>query len=551
MCIENSFIFNPNVELFTLQNNIEALNSKVECLNVIQRLIEKAIADVNKSVQDNVIIDVFESTTQQTLGEIKVLYANIDGLLTPSKEKSLSITADDIKKVLKKDVVVNKKKIDSLLLFLTNESKKLNGVLSSTLEEQLTTTKKLEQFFVQDGSFDSFSDTARQDFIKLPSPNRCCVDISHIKSNQWYAWPEDIEYMSGNKFKPKDSGIGAGEGWLSFIFGGELQGQNSTFDISIYNKSSEAFERWEVKEFDPKTLVVRLGSHGTDAAIDISSEISEIVTQLKNFVETYDILNLTSYSNDDEKEIVDWLERYTSSLRKYIDLNYSKLVIKGDLSNADLKDLMPPCVGASNIFKKINVRCENKPSIINFCDRKLKLTFEQYTKFLLIVPDILTFNEKLIAIASVLKHDVLRGQQNYADFLTTWLEKLKPSKAFGNVDGVFLTHKLGFIKVSKDIVDNVFDYYRLGQGRRPNFKIKNIEQPKFLAKINFFGHAHFNDIVQEFTTPVPLSGTLENISVISSDDELFPKYNPWKSLQIDKTFFEEKANKQVKIININ
>jgi hypothetical protein len=269
----------------------------------------------------------------------------------------------------------------------------------------------------------------------------------------------------------------------------------------------------------------------------MSQEITDVVTQLKNFIDAYDALCLEQTPFDGDN-VEAWLSRYTYSLRSYININYNKLVVKGDISNVDLKDLMTPIAGATIAYNKINEHCNSTQSQIDFCGRKIKLSIDQYAKFLLLVPDILTFEEKLIAIVSILKHPVLQGTQTYNEFLNNWISKLLPSKAFSNVSGVFLVHKLGFMKIPTPCTDAVFDYYRMAQGRRPNFKIKNIEIPKELKQISFFGHSHFNDSLGLFITPQQISGSFDAIGgcVTKTDEELF-SFTPWETTQVDKSWF--------------
>jgi hypothetical protein len=78
----------------------------------------------------------------------------------------------------------------------------------------------------------------------------------------------------------------------------------------------------------------------------------------------------------------------------------------------------------------------------------------------------------------------------------------------------------------------------MAQGRRPNFKIKNITIPQELKQISFFGHSHFNDTLGLFVTPQQISGSFDAIGgcVTKTDEELF-SFTPWETSLVDKSWF--------------
>jgi hypothetical protein len=550
MEINNTIIFNPELEREELLHESSKIEEKLTNLHNLQKHFSYVLVELENSIDNTKCFENLLGNSFEFNENIQFLFDNWptkDSNLSKSKTKLFKVDLDKFYVVTKKQTKVKFDKLEILLKSWYEEYTQLNNEIVSYNEKAKQIDHQIDNLTAKNGLFEVNCESLSCPSLKLPSTNRWCVDINHIEDNKWYSWPSDIEQYTGQKFKPKDSGIGAGEHWLSFVFGGEVQGQNSTFDLAIFNKQLNTHEYWEVKEFDPKTQIIRLGSHGTNAAIDMSQEITDVVSQLKNFIDAYDALCLEQIPIEGD-DIESWLSRYAFSLRNYLSINYNKLVIKGDISNIDLKELTTPIAGATNAFNKINERCNCTQSQINFCGRKIKLSIEQYAKFLLLVPEILTFEEKLIAIVSILKHPVLQGTQTYNEFLTSWVAKLLPSKAFSNVSGVFLVHKLGFIKIPTPCTDAVFDYYRMAQGRRPNFKIKNIEIPQELKQISFFGHSHFNDTMKLFVTPQQISGSFDLIGgcVTKTDEELF-SFTPWETTQVNELWFN--GNK-IKILPI-
>lgn len=536
----NETIFNPALELGLLTSEIENKKSlRIELIQTI-KTFERIIDQLQKYKLQ--LPNEFPQEFCDDLLKIKNLINN------KTKEKYYKIQLTDLIIHNKKGKSINSKFITNTLLAWNNELNKIKANLIQTNDVIKTLKLKFDRFVVSNGQFET-NQTNNNFEEKLPSQNKSCVNIGNIKPNVWYAWPNDLEYLSGEKFKSRDNGIGAGEYWLSYILGGKVQGPNSTFDLSVYNEVKDQYERWEIKEID-KTLTIRLGAHGTNEAIDMSLEINDVMTQLKNFIDTYEALGFSMVSLEGDS-LEEWLSRYACSLKIFIDTYYNKLAIKGDISNCDLKELMSPCVGAVNVFNRINDENNNKEAIIDFCNRKLKLSFEQYSKFLLLIPEQLTKNEKLIALISIFKHPVLCGKQTYQEFISTLINMLMPSKAFNNVNGVFLTHKIGFMMIPTQDTDNAFDYCRMSQGRRPNFKIKikNPEQEKELIKLQFFNYSHLNDdsIIK---SQVLISGSLNAIGgcVTMADDVIFPKHQSWLNVSLNDDF---KINKKfLKILPI-
>lgn len=551
--LENTLIYNPDIEKQSLFDEITSLEQKITILSESSKLLEMTILELLLVRQSqSCFIDFAKSDLLTSLQE------KWPTKICTKISKSAKIFNFDATKFLikskKQYVGTDLTKINTKLLDVWNEQFNIlqNEITKlQNIKEQLT--QQYDKFIVQTGIFTTDIDDNETSKIKLPSMNRCCVDIQHIIENQWYEWPSDIETLSNNKFKPKDAGLGAGEHWLATVFGGEVQGSNSTFDLVIYNKHTSQFENWEVKEFDPKTLIVRLGTHGTDMAFDMSHEITSVLVQLKHFIEAFDALQLYEINESIgtcDLNIHKYITSYVESLKEYLNIYYDKIILKGDISNTDLKHLLAPIVGASKLFQDANNLYENEESTIKFCNRKIKLSSEQYAKFLLIVPDILTFREKIIALVSILKHPVLQGKQTYSQFLQNWSYMLKPSQAFSNVEGVFLVHKNGFMKISRNNTDNVFEYCRMSQGRRPNFKIKNIIVPtsSSIKHLNFFGHSHFNDSIGLFTPPVQISGSFDCIGgcVTKTDNELFNITTPWQNIEFNTEIFD--AKQQIKLL---
>lgn len=305
----------------------------------------------------------------------------------------------------------------------------------------------------------------------------------------WYAWPDNIAIYSGMRFNSSANGIGAGEFWLGYLFGGQVQGQGVAFDLAV--SKGDDWEHWEVKEYDEKNKLIRLGTHGTEAVVAMSTDMNEILQEFKRFIEAYDSLGISLwYSNDT------WLGTFVESLREYLDRRYAKIVVKGEISNIELRELQTATTGVRKALELIAKEHSGVVKQTRFTD--LCLDSDRYARLLYLFHSenlsSLDFDERMVALSSVVKHPVMRGLQPFGRFVRDWVCSLDPSKAFGDVAGFFLVNKKGFMMIPREKINDILEYYRMSLGHRPNFKVSNLDS--------------LNE-VYPITQMLPLSGTFE------------------------------------------
>lgn len=542
----NNLIYDPEKDFKNLCEEYNVTTQQLETLKILSEKLEILISTFIKC--DNVLTYIKECEESNFSLHLQYLFDN-----WPTKQSSLSkskikLFAFDYLKLITKTKKTTSLKFDKINSYIKEwklEQLKLEQEIFNTQNIVNICRNACDRFIIPNGNWNIVqSEKINLDNIKSPiQQDRMSLTLDYFKPLKWYAWPSELETLSKQKFKPKDQGIGAGEYWLSYIFGGEVQGANGTFDIALFNK--DLLQRWEVKEYDEKTLTIRLGSHGTNATEKMSLDICDILMQLKDFSETFDKLFLDKPLKGSE---FIWITNYVKSLKEYLELNFSKIVIRGEISNNDLQNLVAPIAGAQKVYELI--LSFQEPIIdleINYHSIDLKQDdyYRKLSKVLTIFADSLKEEELLYALLGTLQHPVLTGKQLYKDFLINWSSYMTPENAFSNVDGVFLVHKNGFCIVPKQDFNNTFEYCRMSQGRRPNFKIQNIDSPNIIQDIKFFGIAYSNAMLGNVYTL--MSGSI-NLQTFSTDEELFHKTIPWDNISINDSIWNE--NKITKIMKL-
>lgn len=538
--IKNELLYNPDKHFSDVSKRLQdALNNQ----NYTKQLYELFVKLDKQLRYSCVSIDEYENLLKSTTfcDDVCLILE-----LWPTKETKLSraktkLFAHDFTKFLsktKKGLKLATNKITNILSMWAQEKIHFENELyeKETILQNIVT--EYQKFFVEHGDW-TYQQTNAIQFIKTPEKQRTCLSINYFEPNIWYAWPQDIEHISQCKYKSKDSGIGAGEEWLSFILGGIVQGSNSTFDIAIIQ--NDKLQRWEVKEYDEKTSqTIRLGSLGTNSTEDISLQFYDIMLQLKQFHSLYTMLGLSN----DASELLKTIHHYVKSLSGFLSDFFSKIVIRGELSNIDLQELLPAIKGAATIVKKITLEIP-KPTVKVIIDNKQHSCNELAVYNSLLI-DECSFNEKIYKLLSTLQHPLLIGQMSYSEFIQSTLANLTPHSSFGDVDGVILVHKHGFRIIPQNSLNDSFDYVRLSQGRRPNFKVRESLIPQYFKQIGFFGYSYSQAMFGQCYTL--LSGAIDT-NIKYSDDQLFQKYSNWNFANIDASFWNK--TQQLKIIDTN
>jgi len=366
--------------------------------------------------------------------------------------------------------VIDRKAIRLWLDMWSRQEELLDAEVHNRTHAVDTVVKAIDKFEVNTGSI-KFERNASTD-VKPPDPRaHRWISLAGLVPLMWYEWPKGIDIYSDTRFRSSESGIGAGERWLGFLLGAQVQGPTITFDLAVPGEAG--FDSWEVKEYDEKIRVVRLGSCGTDTVAAMADDVSDIIRQIKNIVTAYDTLNIRSVYGPET-----WLGRFVISLNDYIDERYKKIVIRGELGNSELRELQYVANGVAKMFRLIHENHAVSIDTVKVREQRINLTPSQYARMLYLVhseePMALSHDERMFAFGSCVEHALLKGEMTFDDYLHEWLSTLKPSDAFGNVKGVFLVNKKGFMLVPNDRLNDVFSYYRMSQGRRLNFKVNNI-----------------------------------------------------------------------------
>jgi hypothetical protein len=300
-----------------------------------------------------------------------------------------------------------------------------------------------------------------------PADKHVYFSIEDVKPLVWYTWPKEVA-KSGKSFgsaKTKTgeevSGTGPGEEWLSFIFGGQMQGGGVSYDIVTPDSRA-----WEVKALESAADTIRPGTEGLKAFDVPKKRLETIMRQLKNFTI---LARKTNFFEPDD--LVDEDKRIIDFVVTFIEDDYEMIVGKGEISRDRFiafrgvlkalgqfkrahapKDEDPDTRVALN-DKEVKV---DKPTYIDVAKRIEKATGEQ---------DLLSEFEKFDLLTATLK-DV--AFDNPTEFFDEWFQSVDINRVFEQVDGVFIVNMRGFLMVPRSMFKKAFRFDKVTQGK-PRF----------------------------------------------------------------------------------
>lgn len=289
------------------------------------------------------------------------------------------------------------------------------------------------------------------------------VKIRDVKPVTWYSWPKAVQ-KSGKKFgdiKSKggdeESGVGPGEEWLAYIFGGQVQGGSVSYDVVTPDGRA-----WEVKALKSASETLRPGTEGSRAIQEPRARLENIMKQLKTFTKIIDKLDMTP-TKDDVAQL-----KY---LKSFVDDEFEMIVSKGEISQ-DRFVALRAALRVTKEFKEkyagrakpIDTRIAlnkkevtvDKPTFIDVAQRVEKATGD---------PSILSGVEEFEIALSALRDEAF---QNPAIFFDEWFESINVNEVFSQVDGVFIVNMRGYSMVPRSLMSKAFKFDKVTQGK-PRF----------------------------------------------------------------------------------
>lgn len=302
-----------------------------------------------------------------------------------------------------------------------------------------------------------------------PTDKQIYMSIDNVKPLTWYVWPKEVA-KSGKSFgsaKTKTgeeiSGTGPGEEWLSFIFGGQMQGGGVSFDIVTPDARA-----WEVKALESASETIRPGTEGLKAFDGPKKRLESIMRQLKNFTilsRKADFLNPEDLS-DEDKRIIDFVTTF-------IEDDYEMIVGKGEISR-DRFIAFRGVLKALGQFKRAHApKNEESDTRVALNDKEVKVDKPTYIDVAKRVEkatgkqDLLSEFEKFDLLTTTMK-DV--AFDNPTEFFDEWFQSVDVNKVFEQVDGVFIVNPRGFLMVPRSMFKKAFRFDKVTQGK-PRFAL--------------------------------------------------------------------------------
>jgi hypothetical protein len=376
-----------------------------------------------------------------------------------AKAKQLGITPATARKRLKNDPAYQ-------------YDPKISQKQRKTLE--LSLQKAEDEYAEYDPAFRGFVASRRPPTAKgtankelPPNDKKQLMSIDSIKPLVWYKWPQGIaksgKSFGSSKLKSgnEDAGVGPGEEWIAYTFGGQVQGGSVSFDIVTKDGRS-----WEVKALDGASDLIRPGTEGLKAFEQPRRRLNNIMTQMKNFVNTAKKPGFIG-PNDltpEQKRVIDYVTVFVQD-------NFEMIVGKSEISKSKFINLRG-VLKAINHFKTLTAQetgASGPPADtrVGLNDKQVKVDKKTFI-------DVAKKVEKATGdknvLADIQKNDVLMSTlvdsafNDSTTFFDDWFDSVDINKVFEQVDGLFIVNPRGFVMIPASMFKRALGFEKVSQG---------------------------------------------------------------------------------------
>jgi hypothetical protein len=305
------------------------------------------------------------------------------------------------------------------------------------------------------------------------------LDINKVKGMTWLPWPEAVK-KSGISYGSKaagiegegaDAGVGPGEEWLAYVFGGQMQGGGVSYDVVTPDGST-----WEVKQLLTRTETIRPGTEGLKAFEEARTRLVNIMNQLRDFVETAKGIGLTETLSDNVAKKINFIEEFVTD-------EYEMIVAKGEISKDRFIDLRASLITINKIKQALDLHKSaskgakgkkgTKPTV-SLNDKKVAVDKNTFIDIANIVKkatgdeDILSGIEQVEIAMSPLRDSAFDDAKG---FFNDWFASIKLENVFSQVDGgLFVVHPNGFMMIPKGNLNSALKFEKVTQGK-PRFSL--------------------------------------------------------------------------------
>jgi hypothetical protein len=343
----------------------------------------------------------------------------------------------------------------------------------STLEADVEKLRsELTQYdpSVGDFSYKRKSGQRTTDDKQMPDENSDeIIEFSSVEQLVWYDWPIEVKKSGlsyGSKSAGSDSdassGVGPGEEWLAYIFGGKVQGGSVSYDV--VTKDGKA---WEVKQLLTRSETIRPGTEGLKEYSNARAQLEKILTQLNEFSKTALSSKYAKFLSQTDKKRIEYIS-------EFIDVEYEMIINKGEFP-VERQRTLRAVMKVASLLKKQFMGNEtlSKKKITLDSGREISLEHEKYYQVIKNVENIvgktvIQSTELLSVLSSILSDAAFN---NPTLFLDTWVSLIKPGNVFAQTDGVFVVNPRGYLLVPKNMINDAFKFVNVSQGV-PKFSLR-------------------------------------------------------------------------------
>jgi len=290
------------------------------------------------------------------------------------------------------------------------------------------------------------------------SPSAAIKKVSKVSFdnlNLWQDFPSKVPLVGR-------SGVGPGEDRLADIFGGEVQGQNVSFDLEF--SSGPLAGVWEVKAPDAEGNI-RPGTEGTSAVAPLMKILVTACDELYEFVNFPGVKEITK--NSESKGLYDEIESFINFKKDEKGKTNYELIQSGEINSERFISAKKAVEAASKLIKKT----QGNLLTIVVNKKKYQVTptnMLKISKLLGMEQDESSSNlGDISAIAEALS---VLNSPVFADpsLLDSKWNGISPDNVF-DVTGVILVNEKGFMVLRYPYGDKI-KISRISQGK-PKFKV--------------------------------------------------------------------------------
>lgn len=271
-------------------------------------------------------------------------------------------------------------------------------------------------------------------------------DVSPLLWNNWPSFVVDtgIPFGSVEVDEQAPVGVGPGELWLAYMFGGKNHGASSTHDITM-----EDGTKWEVKYLDTKTDDIRPGTCGLLEFEKSMTRLRHIMHEMQQFTSAASLCDEVKFISGFIECNADYIKKGEISLSRFIALKSAMNAVKRVIDRTCKKTFSITIEGCEhNVDHRAFMNAVRELGLTTYYS--WKLTTDQFA-------------------SSYIKDVAFEDPDN---FVETWFSDIKPSQMFPNVDGIFVVNRHGYMILPWKHLDSTLKLCQVSMGK-PRFNLIN------------------------------------------------------------------------------